>query len=149
MRKTAGEAEIGLADAVTGYEDDFRAAGIVPLAPERMIEWRRALDDLSVRLAGLNRLRDEAEALRLRSESLTPALHALAEAIGLATAELPPSAIGHGLERRLAEIAGRWSDSRATEGKRASAQETLLRLETQEAALSGNAAAWRLRFYSA
>src|SRR5690606_6908683 len=149
MRKAAGEAEIGFADAVTGYEDDFRAAGVVPLAPGKMVEWRRALDDLSVRLAGLNRLRDEVEALRLRSERLMPALHALAEAVGLAAAELPPSAIGHGLERRLAEIAGQWSDSRATEGKRASARETLLRLEAQEAALSSEAEAWRLRFSAA
>src|SRR5690606_26213733 len=38
---------------------------------------------------------------------------------------------------------------RATEGKRASVRETLLRLEAQEAALSSDAEAWRLRFSSA
>ncbi len=44
---TAKESGIAAADAVTEFEDLFHAAPVLPSTPERMIEWRRAVDGLS------------------------------------------------------------------------------------------------------
>ncbi|MGK9053084.1 AAA family ATPase [Neorhizobium petrolearium] len=147
--RAAKEAEIAASDAVTEFEDLFHAAPVSPSTPERMIEWRRAVDGLSLLSDALNEARDEAEALRLKEEKLKPALLALADAIGLASAALPPLALVRALDRRIGEIAERWTESRSLEGKRHSAEEALERLEERETALRRDAERWRADFTGA
>jgi uncharacterized protein YhaN len=142
----ARQSEIAASDAVTEFQDLFHAAPVVPTAPERMIEWRRAVDELSQRASALDQVRDELEALRLREETLRPVLLAVADAIGLASAALPPLALARALDRRLGDLAERWTESRSLEGKRLAAQEALQRLEEQETAMRRQAERWRADF---
>ncbi|CAD7032903.1 DNA recombination protein RecF [Pseudorhizobium endolithicum] len=147
--RMAREAEIALSDAVTDYEDGFRASGIRPTAPERMIEWRRAVAELFRQLREIDGLQDEFDALRLKEEAIRPALLSLADAVGLAAVALPTVAIGRGLGRRLAEIAQDWMDSRSGETKRAMAEEAIAELEEREQALLGEVTRWRSPFSAA
>ncbi|MCJ9754968.1 chromosome segregation protein SMC, partial [Neorhizobium sp. BETTINA12A] len=146
---TAKECGIAAADAVTEFEDLFHAAPVAPSTPERMIEWRRAVDGLSLLSGALNEARDELEALRLREEKLKPALLALADAIGLAASALPPLALARGLERRIGELNERWTESRSLEGKRHSAEEALEKLAERETGLRRDIERWRSAFSNA
>ncbi|MDQ0133617.1 uncharacterized protein YhaN [Neorhizobium galegae] len=145
----AKESGIAAADAVTEFEDLFHAAPVVPSTPERMIEWRRSVDGLSLLSGALDEARDELETLRLREEKLKPALLALADAIGLAASALPPLALARGLERRIGELTERWTESRSLEGKRHSAEETLEKLEKRETGLRRDIERWRSTFSNA
>lgn len=145
----ARETAIAASDAVTEFEDLFHAAPVAPSTPERMVEWRRAVDGLSLLSGALNEARDELEALRLKEEKLKPALLALADAIGLASAALPPPALARGLERRIGELAERWTESRSLAGKRHSAEEGLEKLEERETVLRRDIERWRSRFSNA
>ncbi|WP_281977528.1 ATP-binding protein [Pseudorhizobium flavum] len=142
-------AEIMLSDAVTAYEDAFRASGIQPAAPERMIDWRRALEDCFRQLREIDLLHDEMEVLRLREEAVRPALLSIADAVALAAVALPTVALGRGLERRLSEIGQEWLDSRSSETKRAMAEEAIGRLEKRERELMGDVSAWQRKFSAA
>ncbi|MCF6369993.1 ATP-binding protein [Rhizobium halophilum] len=148
-RGEARQADIALSDALTDYEDAFRASGIRPSAPERMIEWRRAVEEGFRQLREIDLLRDELEALRLKEEKARPALLALADAVGLAAVALPTVAIGRGLERKLGEIGQEWTDSRAGETKRAMAEEEVARLAERELALLDEVARWHGQFAAA
>ena len=143
------DAEIALSDAVTDYEDGFRTSGIRPASPERMIEWRRAVEELFRQLRDVEGLRDECDALRLKDKALRPVLLSLADAVGLAAVALPTLAVGRGVERRLAEIAQDWMDSRSGEAKRAMAEEAIVELERREQALLAEVARWRSLFSAA
>ncbi|WP_105432562.1 YhaN family protein [Neorhizobium sp. T6_25] len=145
----ARESDIAAADAVTEFEDLFHAAPVAPSTPERMIEWRRAVDGLSLLSGALDEARDELETLRLREEKLKPALLVLADAIGLAASALPPLALARGLERRIGELTERWTESRSLEGKRHSAEETLEKLEERETCLRRDIERWRSTFSNA
>ncbi|CDN47371.1 ATP-binding protein [Neorhizobium galegae] len=146
---TAMESGIAAADAVTEFEDLFHAAPVAPSTPERMIEWRRAVDGLSLLSGALNDARDELETLRLRAEKLKPALLGLADAIGLAAVALPPPALARGLERRIGELNERWTESRSLEGKRHSAEEALEKLVERETGLRRDIERWRSTFSNA
>ncbi|MCJ9748189.1 YhaN family protein, partial [Neorhizobium sp. SHOUNA12A] len=146
---TAKECGITAADVVTEFEDLFHAAPVASSTPERMIEWRRAVDGLSLLSGALNDARDELEALRLREEKLKPALLGLADAIGLAAAALPPPALARGLERRIGELNERWTESRSLEGKRHSAEEALEKLTDRETGLRRDIERWRSTFSNA
>jgi uncharacterized protein YhaN len=148
-RSEAKDAEIELADALTDFEDAFKPGLVLPSTPERMIEWRRGVEDLSRLWESLGELRDEVEVLRMKEETLRPALLGLADAVGLAAAALPTLPLARGIERKLEETAARWSDSRAVEGKRHSARETLERLEGRETALRHQTEAWHKAFAGA
>lgn len=145
----AKEAEIAASDAVTEFEDLFHAAPVSPSTPERMIEWRRAVDGLLHLAEVLDEARDGLAALRLKEEKLKPVLVALADNIGLDTAALPASALARALDRRIGEIAERWTESRSLEGKRHSAEETLQRLEQRETELRREVERWREDFANA
>lgn len=148
-REAAREAEIALSDAVTDFEDAFQPGLVSPATPERMIEWRRAVDELSRQAEGLDQLRDELDILRLKEEKLRPALLSLADAVGLPAAALPTVPLARGIERKIGEIAERWSESRALEGKRHSAKEALERLEEREMALRRETEIWERTFSQA
>jgi uncharacterized protein YhaN len=147
--KQAKEADITLSDELTDYEDGFRTAGIRPVAPERMIDWRRGVDELFRQLRESDALRDELEALKLKEDRVRPALLSLADATGFAAAALPTTAIARGLERRLTEIAQAWVESRAGETKRAMAEQALARLEERERGLLDEISRWQSGFASA
>lgn len=145
----ANEADIAASDAVTEFEDLFHAVPVTPSAPERMIEWRRAVESLSSLASALADTRDELEELRLKEEALKPALLSLADAIGLAAAALPPPALARALDRRLGEISDRWTESRALEGKRHSAGEAIEQLQARETGLRSEIERWRGDFAQA
>ncbi|MFN3674087.1 MAG: hypothetical protein ACK4VM_19465, partial [Bosea sp. (in: a-proteobacteria)] len=145
----AREADIALSDAVTAFEDAFQVTGLRPSTPERMIEWRRMVDELFRQMRDLDQLRDELEVLTMREANVRPALLGLAEAIGFAAPALPTVAIARGLERRLSEIAQEWTDSRATETKRVVAEEAITRLEERERALLADVGRWQSAFSAA
>jgi uncharacterized protein YhaN len=142
----AKQCDISASDAVTEFQDLFHAAPVSPSTPERMIEWRRAVEGLSNLSGALNQASDELEALRLKEEKLRPALVALADAIGLASSALLSPALARAIDRRLVEISERWAESRSLEGKRHAAQESLQRLEEQEAVLRRRTERWRTEF---
>jgi len=112
----------------------FEPAGIKALNPERMIDWRRAVDGLAKQRETLNDVRDELAELRLKEARLAPALMALSDATGFSTASgLPALALARGLSRHIELIAERWTESRSIEGKRISARDGIARLEQREA----------------
>lgn len=147
--KDARQADIALSDALTDYEDGFRSAGIHPVSPERMIEWRRAVEELFRQLREIDQIQDEMDALKLKDEKVRPVLLALADGIGLAAVALPTAAIGRGLERRLAEIGQEWLDSRSSETKRLMAEEAIGRLEERERNLLDEIGSWQSKFSAA
>ena len=111
----------------------FEPAGIKALTPERMIDWRRAVDGLVKQRETLNDVRDEWAELKLKEARLQPALVALADATGFKTAStLPSLALARGLARHVEAIAERWTESRSIEGKRISARDSVGRLEQRE-----------------
>ncbi len=111
----------------------FEPAGIKPLSPERMIDWRRAVDALARQRETLNDVRDELAELKRKEARLAPVLSQLADATGYsATPSLAPAALARGLSRHIETIAERWTDSRAIEVKRVVAQETIVALEQRQ-----------------
>ncbi|WP_105386100.1 ATP-binding protein [Neorhizobium alkalisoli] len=145
----AREAEIAASDAVTEFEDLFHAAPVLPSNPERMIEWRRAVDRILVLSETLDEAKDEFETLRIKEEGLKSALTAIAEAIEPASGALPSIALARSLDRRIGEITDRWNESRSREGKRHSAQEALDKMEEREAELRRDIQRWRTDFANA
>jgi uncharacterized protein YhaN len=143
------EAGIAAADAITEFEDLFHAAPVRPASPERMVEWRRAVDELYRLSQVLDDVSDELAELRLKEERLKPALMAIADAIGFSGGSLPASALSRGIEQRLHELGERWSESRSAEGRRQVAQDALERLESQETELSRRLEAWQSAFSTA
>ncbi len=143
------EAGIAAADAVTEFEDLFHSAPVAPASPERMIEWRRAVDELYRLSQVLDEVSDELAELRLKEQRLKPALMAIADAIGFSAGSLPASALSRGIEHRLHELGERWSESRSAEGRRQVAQDALERLEGQETELAGRLEAWKSAFSTA
>jgi uncharacterized protein YhaN len=124
----------------TLFRQLFEPAGIRPLAPERMLDWRRGVDALAKQRETLNDVRDELAALQLQEARLAPALAALADATGFNTATmLPPLALARGLARHVEAIAERWTESRSIEGKRISARDSLGRLEQRETEIRSSA----------
>lgn len=112
----------------------FEPAGIRPSTPERMIEWRRAVDGLARQRDTLNDVRDELAELKLKEGRLAPVLAALVDATGYkVAAALPPLALARALSRHIETIAERWTESRSIEGKRVSARDGIARLEQREA----------------
>ena len=145
----AREAEIAASDAVTDFEDLFHAAPVLPSNPDRMIEWRRAVDRILVLSETLDEAKDELETLRIKEEGIKSALLAIADAIEPASTALPPIALARALERRIGEITDRWNESRSREGKRHSAQEALDKMEEREAELRRDIQRWRADFANA
>jgi hypothetical protein len=139
-----------LAKANESFRALFAAADIVPLAPERMIEWRRAVDGLAKQRQAVHALQDELAALRLAGERLRPALAALADATGLAGSDsMPPRVLGRALFAHVSDLGQRWTDSRSVEGERLSVIEAITRHEQDEAALKTEAQHWQTRFANA
>jgi uncharacterized protein YhaN len=148
-RAEARESDIALSDAITEFEDLFRSVPISPLSPERMLEWRRGVEALSHQVDALKDANDALQTARLKEDRLKPVLVGLADAIGLAATALPPAALARALDRRLAEIAERWTESRSLEGKRHSAVDALQRLEERETVLRREVDSWRASFSNA
>lgn len=99
------------------YRQLFEPAGVKPLSPDRMIDWRRAVDALSRQRETLDDIRDELAELKRKEARLGPVLADLADATGYsAAASLAPSALARGLSRHIETIAERWTDSRSLEG---------------------------------
>ncbi|WJH39641.1 AAA family ATPase [Aliirhizobium terrae] len=149
LESEAKEAEIAAADALTEFEDLFHAAPVVPSAADKMIEWRRAVDDLAARQAVLNDAVDAVEALRLKEDVLVPALADLAEAIGVTIGSMPTGALARDIERRLEEASRIWTEGRSLQRLRSAAEEALARLEEKEADIVGDIQRWRGSFASA
>ncbi len=147
--RAAKEAVIAASDAVTEFEDLFHAAPVAPGAPERMIEWRRAVDGLMALSSALNAADDEYEVLRSREDALRPALAALADAAGASAGLLPPRSLAREISARLEDIARQWSEGRAIERMRDTASHTLSRLEADETDLRAKADLWRSGFAAA
>lgn len=146
---SANEATIAASDAVTEFEDLFHAAPVIASTPERMIEWRRGVDLVIQLSAGLDAARDALEVLQLKEQGVKPVLLALADAIGLTARNLPLQALARSIERRIGEIADGWNESRSLERLCRAADETLARLEEQEATLVNEIERWRSDFSSA
>jgi uncharacterized protein YhaN len=146
---TLKQADIAASDALTEFEDLFHAAPVSPSAPDKMIEWRRSVDGVLGLSSALADARDAVEALRLKQDALTPVLVAMADAIGLASAALPPIALARALERRLSEMTERWTESRSIQGKRHAAEEMLARLAEQEVTNRKDVERWRIDFSQA
>ncbi|MDE1159053.1 MAG: AAA family ATPase [Neorhizobium sp.] len=140
------EAEIAASDAITDFEDLFRGAPVKPGGPARMIEWRRAAQDVMT-LAALNDdARDALDILTSKEERLRPTLASLAETLGLAVAHLPLLPSVRALDAALGELSTRWTESRSNEGKRHAARETVETLEAREATLMSATERWRRAF---
>jgi chromosome segregation protein len=122
---------------------------VTPAAPDKMIEWRRAVEDLATRKTVRDDARDAAEALRLKEEALLPALAALAEAIGVTVGSMPTGALARDIERRLEEAGRLWTEGRSLERLRSAAEETLARLEEGESDFVRGIERWRAGFVSA
>ncbi|TNM65382.1 ATP-binding protein [Aliirhizobium smilacinae] len=143
------ETGIAASDAMTEFEDLFHAAPLTPGAPERMIEWRRAVDGLAALSSALNAAEDEHEVLRSREETLRPALAALADATGASSGVLPPRSLAREISVRLEEITRQWSEGRTLERMRDTTSRTLMRLEADETDLRGKVDLWRSGFAAA
>src|SRR5690606_26529911 len=143
------QADIVLSDALTDYQDGFRSAGIRPAAPERMIEWRRTVEDLFRQLREIDQIGDELDALKLKDGTLRPALLALADGIGLAAVALPTVASSRGLERLRVQVSQEWLDSRSSETKRVVGEEAIAGLEERERSLLEDIGLWQSKFSAA
>ncbi len=132
------------------YTGLFARSGVTPLAPEQMVEWRRAVEDLSAQRTALNALEDEMAVLRLSEDRALPVLNEIAKETGLSEARtLACSALGRVLQRHLQAMEQRWSESRATDGKRASSLETIRDLEADGEDLRGRIDRWEAEFAEA
>ncbi len=148
-RRDASHAQASLSAATNDYQERFIITGVSPSTPDRMIEWRRAVEEIFRQLREIDELADGLKKLDLKDQKIRPALLHLAKGIGLAADALPTIAVGRGLDRKLAEIAQEWMDSRAGETKRALAQEALIRLEDRERGLLDAISRWQSTFSSA
>jgi uncharacterized protein YhaN len=143
------ESAIAASDAFTEFEDLFHAAPVVAAQPERMIEWRRAVDGLSSLSSALNAAEDEYEALRLKEEAIAPALRTLADTVGVTPGILPLRGLARDIARRLDEITSQWSEGRTLERMRDAARQAVARLEANEAEQRADIDAWRSAFAAA
>ncbi|MBO9098088.1 MULTISPECIES: ATP-binding protein [unclassified Rhizobium] len=132
------------------YRQLFEPAGVKPLSPDRMIDWRRAVDALSRQRETLDDIRDELAELKRKEARLGPVLADLADATGYsAAASLAPSALARGLSRHIETIAERWTDSRSLEGKRAAARENIASLEQRQSDINVSIAKFEAAFANA
>ncbi|KAA0698361.1 chromosome segregation protein SMC [Neorhizobium sp. P12A] len=140
-RQTGSEQSI--ADAKSEFHSLFAATRIVPLEPDQMVEWRRAVETLAAQRNSVNVLADEVAILRASEDRLVPVLIDLAHATGLSGAgSLPVAALARGLSRHIADIGQRWADSRSAEGERQSVADVIERLEERETAVRKDAERW-------
>ncbi|AYD00544.1 YhaN family protein [Neorhizobium sp. NCHU2750] len=143
------ESAIAASDAVTEFEDLFHAVPVTPGQPEKMFEWRRAVENLSALSSALNAAEDEQEALRLKEEAIAPALTALADAVGVTSGVLPLRSLARDIARRLDEVTRQWTEGRTLERVRDNSRQGLEKLEADEARLRGEIDVWRSAFSSA
>ncbi|WP_160008578.1 YhaN family protein [Rhizobium sp. 18055] len=147
LEAEAQEAKQKLGALEADYRALFALSGVSPLGCEQMIEWRRAIDVLAGQRAATNVLADELSVLRLSEERIAPVLADIARDTGLSDARaLPCAALGKALARHLDAMEQRWSESRATEGKRTSSLESIRDLETEAEALTVRTERWQLEF---
>jgi len=162
LRQGQMEAELEAASALSfsrdrlleaarkNYRELFEPSGIKPLAPERMIDWRRAVDALFRQREALNDIRDELAELKRKEARLAPMLTALSDATGYNTpSTLSPTALARGLARHIEAIGERWTNSRAAEGKRTAALDALARLEQRQADIRLSAEKFEVDFADA
>jgi chromosome segregation protein len=140
------EADIAVADAVTEFEDLFRQVPIVPSTPDRMIEWRRAVDQLTRLSAVLEEARDELDVLRLKEEQVRPTLIALADTTGIVAGSMPLAGLARALERKVEELTSTWNDRRSMERSKSDAEKKIANLETAAAEVEGRVRDWRQAF---
>lgn len=147
--RAAKETAIAASDALTEFEDLFHAVPVAPGMPERMIEWRRAVDGLASLSSALNVAEDEYEVLLSKEKTLRPALEALADATGASSGVLPARSLAREVSTRLEEIARQWSESRTNERMLETRSHTLKRLGEDEAELRRKADLWQSGFVAA
>lgn len=141
-RKADADRSMSLAEGQ--YRTLFAAAGLDPLAPEAMIDWRRAVEALSARRDAVNALADEVAVLERRRDRLLPALIDIADATGLSAAQsLPLPALEKALSQHIADIGQRWTDSRSVEGERQTLADAIARLEERKAEIREKASLWQ------
>lgn len=144
------EARAALADLEADYLCLFAQSGVVPLGAEPMIEWRRAVEALAIQRASLNALSDELSVLRISQDRILPVLAEIARDTALPDARtLPCAVLGRALVRHIDVMEQRWSESRATEGKRASSLESIGDIEAEADDLRGRIERWQAEFAEA
>jgi uncharacterized protein YhaN len=141
------QAKAALASLQADYHDLFAPSGIVPLGPEQMTEWRRAVEALAIQRASLNALSDELSVLRMSQDRIFPLLGEIARDTALPEARtLPCAVLGRALVRHIDALERRWGESRATEGKRASSLESIRDIEAEADVLKDRTERWQAEF---
>jgi chromosome segregation protein len=143
-------ARAALAGMEVDYLDLFTQSGVIPLGAEPMIEWRRAVEALAIQRASLNAMADELSVLRISQDRIFPLLAEIARDTALPEARtLPCTVLGRALVRHIDVMEQRWSESRATEGKRASSLDTIRDIEAEADDLRGRTERWQAEFAEA
>jgi uncharacterized protein YhaN len=141
------EARAALAGLEADYLCLFAQSGVIPLGAEPMIEWRRAVEALAIQRASLNAMSDELSVLQISHDRIFPLLAEIARETALPEAStLPCSVLGRALVRQIDVMEQRWSESRATEGKRASSLDSIRDIEAEADDLRGRTERWQAEF---
>ncbi|KQV27511.1 hypothetical protein ASC97_03775 [Rhizobium sp. Root1203] len=144
------KARATLAGLEARYLDLFAQSGVIPLGAEPMIEWRRAVEALAIQRASLNAMADELSVLRISQDRIFPLLADIARDTALPEARtLPCTVLGRALVRHIDVMEQRWSESRATEGKRTSSLDTIRDIEAEADDLRGRTERWQAEFAEA
>ncbi|MHC5654447.1 ATP-binding protein [Stappia sp. ICDLI1TA098] len=146
-----GERVAGEREAAWGeWQAAFAGLGMVPLAPERMLDWCRGVEALLQRRGEAVELADRLQALEQLAETLRPDLEALARDLDL---EIAPAERLRPLARRLEATLAKQQESWAAGRMRAARREDLCsrveRIVADRQALAARSADWRARFDAA
>ena len=136
-------------EALGAWRKLFEPLEVTPTSPERMADWRRALEGLLAVRGEASEYADRLAAMHEKAEALRPELAGLAEELGLETPPLERvRALARRVEHALSERRDAWTAERVDAGRRADIEERLERLAAERDTCVRTQENWRAGFGS-
>ncbi|GGE92983.1 AAA family ATPase [Stappia taiwanensis] len=148
----AREKELGEFDARQAEEDTawralFAPIGVLPEAPERMLDWGREVEQLARAEAEAAQLQDQIDRLHRLADGLRPELLGIARAGKLVDVDdLPTAGLARALSQHLRQRSEAWTAGRTLAGRRADAEDRLQRRQEERARVAEERARWQDAF---
>jgi uncharacterized protein YhaN len=146
-RQTLAHLQAASTEALAGWADLWRDAGVSPLAPAEMLTWLGGAANLLEGHDLSRSSRQELAALDMRIRGIEPVLHGIAAELGLRGLEgLDAGLLAMRIEARLGELAASWDEARDLDTRLRDTGDRIKRLvgEVEEAA--GREEAWSARW---
>ncbi|MCA1297915.1 YhaN family protein [Stappia indica] len=145
--KGLADLEARRAEEEAAWRALYGPIGVLPEAPERMLDWGREVEQLARAEAEAAQLQDQIDRLHRLAEGVRPELLGIARAGKLADVEdLPTAGLARALSQHLRQRADAWTAGRTLAGRRVDAEDRLQRRQEERARVAGGRERWQEAF---